>query len=97
MGKRKEHYTKDELLLLGHRQRQALDAAAGSMKIITLVILHEKYGFGPKRLNDFIEHFDDVLSYYNASNDYQALLKEWNDYFADYAGIHVLPERGEKK
>ncbi len=94
---KQQHYTKDELLLLGHRQRQALDAAAGSMKIITLVILHEKYGFGPKRLNDFVEYFGDVLAYYNESNDYQKLLQEWNDYFAEYAGIHILPEKEAKK
>lgn len=96
MGKKK-HLNRDELALLGHRQRQALDAAAMAIKIITLVILHDRYKFGPKRLQRFVEQFEDVLAYYNASNDYQNLLQEWNDYFDDYAGIRILPEKGKKK
>lgn len=92
-----KHYTREELLLLGKRQREALDTAAVAMKIITLVILREEYKWGPKRLNDFVDRFDDVLTYYNNSNDYKGLLKEWNDYFAEYAGIRILPERGDKR
>lgn len=95
--KKQKHYTPQELIRMGKHQKDALDAAAVAMKIITLVILHEEYKFGPKRLNDFVERFEDVLAYYNGSDDYQGLLKEWNEYFAEYAGIKVLPERGEHK
>lgn len=91
-----KHYTREELLMLGKRQKEALDTAAVAMKIITLVILREEYKFGPKRLNDFVERFDDVLAYYNESNDYKKLLNEWNDYFYDYAGIKILPRRETK-
>ena len=94
--KGKPHYTREELLLLGKRQREALDTAAVAMKIITLVILREEYKFGPKRLNDFMDRFQDVLDYYNGSDDYQALLMEWNDYFYDYAGIKILPRKDDK-
>lgn len=93
----KRHMTAEEINRVRIAQKQALDTAAVAMKIITLVILREEYKWGPKRLNDFIDRFNDVLSYYNDSNDYQGLLKEWNDYFAEYAGIRILPERGDKK
>ena len=67
------------------------------MQVIALVILREEFGFGPERLNRFMDRFEDTLDYYNNSNDYQALLHEWAEYFAEYAGIRILPDEKEKK
>lgn len=92
----KRHMTAEEINRVRIAQKQALDTAAAAMKIITLVIMHEEYKFGPKRLNDFMDRFQDVLDYYNGSDDYQALLMEWNDYFYDYAGIKILPRKDDK-
>ena len=88
--------TAEEINRVRMAQKQALDTAAVAMKIITLVILREEYKWGPKRLNDFMDRFQDVLDYYNGSDDYQALLMEWNDYFYDYAGIKILPRKDDK-
>ena len=95
--KKQRHLSADALLAVKKAQTQALEAAGKSMQLITLIILHEKYQFGPKRLNEFMEHFEDVLDYYNNSNDYQALLREWADYFKEYAGIQILPGKKEEK
>jgi len=95
-GKQK-HYTKEELTRLGRAQKEALDTAGKVMLLITLIILHDRYHFGPVRLNRYMEQYEDVLKYYNESDDYQGLLKEWANYFKDYAGIEILPERGQKQ
>ena len=93
---KRQHMTAEEINRVRMAQKQALDTAAVAMKIITLVILREEYKWGPKRLNDFMDRFQDVLDYYNGSDDYQALLMEWNDYFYDYAGIKILPRKDDK-
>ena len=93
---KRQHMTAEEINRVRMAQKQALDTAADAMNIITLVILREEYKWGPKRLNDFMDRFQDVLDYYNGSDDYQALLMEWNDYFYDYAGIKILPRKDDK-
>ena len=93
---KRQHMTAEEINRVRIAQKQALDTAAAAMKLITLVVLCDWYKWGPKRLNDFIDRFEDVLTYYNESDDYQARLKEWNDYFRDYAGIQILPEKEKK-
>lgn len=91
--KKQKHLTPMELNLLQKKQAEALTAAGKAMQIIALVILKEEFGFGPKRLGRFMDRFEDTLDYYNGSDDYQGLLQEWNEYFADYAGIRILPEK----
>lgn len=95
--KKRKHLSASELLLVHKTQSMALNAAAKSMQVITLVILREEFKWGPVRLNRFMDRFQDTLDYYNNSNDYQALLQEWAEYFAEYAGIRILPDGKEKK
>lgn len=92
--KKQKHLTDPGLInLMMKKQQQAIDASGKAMLLIALVILNEEFKFGPKRLNRFVDRYQDTLDYYNESNDYQALLDEWNQYFYDYAGIKVLPWR----
>ena len=93
--KKQKHYTKEELNRMGKMQREALDAAAGSLKIINMVILYERHGYDAEMLHGFIDDFEDVLTFFNNSDDYQKLLREWNDFFYDYAGIRILPGKGD--
>lgn len=96
MTKRKQrHYSRDELVRMGKFQREALDVSAGTMKLVTLIVLSEKFEFDKDLLNEFVDAFEDVLAYYNNSDDYQARLMEWNDYIWETAGIRILPKKGD--
>lgn len=85
-----KHLSKNEIIARAMSEKAALSAAGKATLIISLVILHEEFSFDEEMLNDFVERYEDTLDYYNGSNDYQKLLKEWNDYFSEYAGISVL-------
>lgn len=93
MKKKQQHMNKDLLNLVRKKQAEAFDTSGKATLIIALVILKEEFKYGPERLNRFVDRYQDTLDYYNESNDYQALLDEWNQYFYDYAGIKVLPWR----
>lgn len=88
MGKR--HLTRDEINALAKGRSEGLDTSARAMQLVSLVVLHEAFDFDAQLLNDFVDRFQEALEYYNESNDYQKMLKEWNDYFRDYAGIDLL-------
>lgn len=95
MKRKQRHYSRDELVRMGKLQREALDVSAGAMKLVTLIVLSEKFEFDADLLNEFVDAFEDVLAYYNNSDDYQARLMEWNDYIWEIAGIRILPKKGE--
>ena len=55
-----------------------------------MIVLKEKFQFTAEEERLFLDSFEDVLDYYNKSKDYQALLKEWDDFFFDEIGEHIL-------
>lgn len=55
--------------------------------LLTLTILHDKYGFGKKRANDFLEHFEKLLDSYNHGN---VNANDLNQVLIDELGIKVV-------
>ena len=81
--KLKRHLSKSEILFKAKTEATAYMATSRAVKLISLVILSEEFGFDPSELKLFLERFDDTLDYYNTSNDYKQLLTEWNEYFKE--------------
>ncbi len=86
----RRHLTRDEIILKAKTEQQAFVATGRAVKMIALIVLHERYGFTADDCKEFLERFEDVLDYYNKSKDYNDLLKEWDDYFFDEIGEHIL-------
>lgn len=86
----KKHLNRDETLYKMKTEATAYVASGRAVKMIALIVLHERYGFTAEDCKEFLERFEDVLDYYNKSKDYQALLKEWDDYFFEEIGEHIL-------
>lgn len=91
----RRHLTKEEILFKAKTESTAFVTTGRAVKLIALIVLHERYGFTAEDCKEFLERFEDVLDCYNKSNDYQALLKEWDDYFFDEIGEHILWKEGE--
>lgn len=64
------------------RKDNILICAAGKANmIISLMVLHDKFGYGEKRLNKFIDEYQKQLDAYNSGyvesvNDFTEVLKE---------------------
>lgn len=86
----KKHLNRDETLYKMKTEATAYVASGRAVKMIALIVLHERYGFTAEDCKEFLERFEDVLDYYNKSKDYQALLKEWDEYFFEEIGEHIL-------
>lgn len=86
----KKHLNRDETLYKMKTEATAYVASGRAVKMIALIVLHERYGFTTEDCKEFLERFEDVLDYYNKSKDYQALLKEWDEYFFEEIGEHIL-------
>ena len=86
----RRHLTKEEILFKAKTESKAFVASGRAVKMIAMIVLREKFQFGNDELKLFLESFEDVLDYYNNSKDYQALLKEWDDFFFDEIGEHIL-------
>ena len=69
MGKRKHLDNKNDLLSTLRRQRMHSEMAIASSftvyMMLTLLILHDEYGFGQKRAERFTESFHRLLTSYN--------------------------------
>lgn len=67
---------------------EAMDFAFKQMMLIPLMVLRDKYGYGAKRLEEFIDNVADMLDSYNRGyldlNDIEQTLKE-------ETGIEVIP------
>ncbi len=44
---------------------EAMDFAFGQMMLLPLMVLRDKYGYGAKRLEEFIDNVADMLDSYN--------------------------------
>ena len=67
---------------------EAMDFAFKQMMLLPLMVLRDKYGYGAKRLEEFIDNVADMLDSYNRGyldlNDIEQTLKE-------ETGIEVIP------
>ena len=62
-------------------QNKLIAAAGKANMIISLMVLHDKFGYGEKRLNKFIDEYQKQLDAYNSGyvesvNDFTDVLKE---------------------
>ena len=62
-------------------QNKLISAAGKANMIISLMVLHDKFGYGEKRLNKFIDEYQKQLDAYNSGyvesvNDFTDVLKE---------------------
>lgn len=87
-----KHLQKSDVLAILKKETEAYYSTSRAVKLISLIVLHEKFGFTADDLKEYLERFQDVLDYYNKSKDYKALLKEWDDFFYDEIGEHILWE-----
>lgn len=63
------------------KDNMLISAAGKANMIISLMVLHDKFGYGEKRLNKFIDEYQKQLEAYNSGyvesvNDFTTVLKE---------------------
>ena len=63
------------------KDNMLISAAGKANMIISLMVLHDKFGYGEKRLNKFIDEYQKQLDAYNSGyvesvNDFTEVLKE---------------------
>ena len=63
------------------KDNMLLSAAGKANMIISLMVLYDKFGYGEKRLNKFIDEYQKQLDAYNSGyvesvNDFTEVLKE---------------------
>lgn len=63
------------------KDNMLISAAGKANMIISLMVLHDKFGYGEKRLNKFIDEYQKQLEAYNSGyvesvNDFIEVLKE---------------------
>lgn len=63
------------------KDNMLISAAGKANMIISLMVLHDKFGYGEKRLNKFIYEYQKQLDAYNSGyvesvNDFTEVLKE---------------------
>lgn len=85
-----KHKSRNEVLAQMKTEALAYLATGRAVKMISLIVLHEQFGFDAEDLKKYLESFEDVLDYYNKSKDYQALLEEWDEYFEQEIGERIL-------
>ena len=63
------------------KDNMLISAAGKASMIISLMVLHDKFGYGEKRLNKFLDEYQKQLDAYNSGyvesvNDFTTVLKE---------------------
>lgn len=63
------------------KDNMLISAAGKANMIISLMVLHDKFGYGEKRLNKFIDEYQKQLDAYNSGyvesvEDFRAVLKD---------------------
>lgn len=89
----KKHLQKAEVLQMLKHESEAYLASSRAIKLISMIVLREQFQFSKEDLRTYLDSFEDVLSYYNKSKDYKALLNEWDEFFEDEIGERILWKR----
>ena len=63
------------------KDNMLISAAGKASMIISLMVLHDKFGYGEKRLNKFLDEYQKQLEAYNSGyvesvNDFTVVLRE---------------------
>ena len=64
-----------------------IEASHKVAMVLSLTILHDKFGFGTKRLERFTEHYHDLLESYNAG---YIKVDDLNNVLNEETGMKVL-------
>lgn len=70
-----------------YRENQLINAAAKANMIISLMVLHDKYDFGKKRLNRFLEEYNKQLKAYESGHVEN--VKDFEDVLWEECGIRI--------
>lgn len=85
--------SKEDLLWRLKVESEAFYGTSRAVKLVSLIILRQEFQFSNEDLQKYLERFEEVLEYYNQSNDYKALLNEWDEYFEQELGVRILWKR----
>ena len=70
-----------------HEEYNLIRAAGKANLILTLMVLHDKFGFGQKRCDRFIEEYRKQLEAYNEG--YVESVRDFEEVLKDEMGIEV--------
>ncbi len=69
------------------KDNMLISAAGKANMIISLMVLHDKFGYGEKRLNKFIDEYQKQLDAYNSG--YVESVKDFTDVLKEECGIEL--------
>lgn len=69
------------------KDNMLISAAGKANMIISLMVLHDKFGYGEKRLNKFIDEYQKQLDAYNSG--YVESVEDFRAVLRDECGIEV--------
>lgn len=85
--KTRPNFKKSSLLPQKKREEMIVNAAQKANLIITICVLHDCYGFGEKRLNDFLDRYHELCeSMKYGTDEWKAMNKEIYERF----GIKIV-------
>jgi hypothetical protein len=85
--KTRPRFKKSNLMTPKKREEQLIEASSKAHLLMTLCVLHDCYGFGTKRLNDFIDRYHELCySVKRDTDDWKAMNQEIYERF----GIKVV-------
>lgn len=69
------------------KDNMLISAAGKANMIISLMVLHDKFGYGEKRLNKFIDEYQKQLGAYNSG--YIESVKDFTEVLKEECGIEL--------
>ena len=70
------------------KDNMLISAAGKANMIISLMVLHDKFGYGEKRLNKFIDEYQKQLDAYNSG--YIESVKDFTTVLKEECGIEIM-------
>lgn len=87
MAKKINAFKKSSIISDKERQRLAEDNAQRASILITIIVLHNTFGFGKKRINKFIDEYIKFTKQFNSNKEnFDKLCKDIWDKF----GIKII-------
>lgn len=85
--KTRPNFRKSSLLPQKKREEMLIDSASKASLMVTICVLHDCYGFGGKRLNDFVDRYHELCeSMKFGTDDWKSMNQEIYERF----GIKIV-------
>jgi hypothetical protein len=85
--KPRPNFKKSSLLPQKKREERLVEAASKGNLIVAICVLHDCFGFGEKRLNDFVDRYHELCkSMHYGTDDWKAMNQEIYERF----GIKIV-------